>query len=128
VADTPLDALKAHFEKPFKPTEIGEYLAEAKVLVDAAVAYAEKMLGQDRQFPIMGAPTSVPWAMIAPYDYYAKRNHHQDLETLARRGGLDPIEALAVLTSQSWSDVKTVRTQTAERRLMEMVEEYKRGH
>ena len=42
--------------------------------------------------------TSIPWAMIAPHDATAQRNHGgQNLIRLAQRGGLCPLEAVAVL-------------------------------
>lgn len=41
---------------------------------------------------------SIPWAMIAPHDATARRNHGgQTLERLAQRGGLCPLEAVAVM-------------------------------
>ncbi len=49
-----------------------------------------------RLFPIMNGP-SIPWSMIAPHEHQALANHSQTLECLARRGGLDPTEALAVI-------------------------------
>ena len=59
-----------------------------------------------RQFPIMegGARrakddlTSIPWDMIAHHDATARQNHGgQTLERLAQRGGLCPLEAVAVM-------------------------------
>lgn len=42
--------------------------------------------------------------MIAPHDEQAKINHcEQDLETLRRRGGLSPCEALAILDDRKWT-------------------------
>jgi len=42
--------------------------------------------------------TSIPWAMIAPHDATAQQNHGgQNLIRLAHRGGLCPLEAVAVL-------------------------------
>jgi hypothetical protein len=65
----------------------------------------------ERQFPIMASyrraypdlPRSIPWRLLAPHEAQAKRNHGgQDLETLARRGGLDPVEMIAVLDDLPW--------------------------
>jgi len=56
-----------------------------------------------KRFPIMSGP-SIPWEMIAPYEGQALANHGQSLEDLARRGGLDPAEALAVLSCLKWRD------------------------
>jgi hypothetical protein len=56
-------------------------------------------------FPIMGLSIAsraqpIPWSMIAPHEAQAMANHGQSLEKLASRGGLDPIEAVAVLSGQ----------------------------
>lgn len=45
----------------------------------------------------------IPWAMIAPHERQALRNHDQSLERLAERGGLDCIEALAVLDDKPYA-------------------------
>lgn len=56
-----------------------------------------------RQFPILGfAGISIAWDIIAPHEAQAKANHYQSLETLARRGGLDPSELVAVLEDRPW--------------------------
>lgn len=49
------------------------------------------------------------WASLEPHDYQARKNHcDQSLEVLARRGGLCPWEALAVLTDRSWKVVHDI--------------------
>lgn len=46
---------------------------------------------------------SIPWAMIAPHEGRALRNHGgQSLERLAERGGLDPIEIRATLEERGF--------------------------
>lgn len=57
-----------------------------------------------RQFPIMQGKLrkGIPWAMIAPHEAQALRNHDQTLERLAQRGGLSPEEAVAVLEDRKW--------------------------
>lgn len=55
----------------------------------------------EREFPIMGWRT-IPWSLIAPYELAARKNHHQSLERLAERGGLDPAEAVAVFEGRPW--------------------------
>lgn len=52
-----------------------------------------------RMFPNLDgrAGPSVPWALIAPHERQAQRNHSQSLERLAERGGLASCEMLAVL-------------------------------
>lgn len=54
----------------------------------------------------LGIPASVPWAMLAPHEAQAERNHDQSLETLARRGGLDVMEMAAILTDRSWPEIR----------------------
>ena len=48
-------------------------------------------------FPVLGEQWSVPLALVAPHEAQAMRNHQQTVKRLAERGGLDPIEMLAVL-------------------------------
>jgi hypothetical protein len=59
-----------------------------------------------RAFPVLAqaqrchgydGPSEVPWDLVAPHEAQALRNHHQTLDKLADRGGLDPIELLDVL-------------------------------
>ncbi len=56
---------------------------------------------KERTFPVLqappGAPTRVPWPFLAPFEGNAKRNHDQDLEKLASRGGLGVAEMIAVV-------------------------------
>lgn len=40
---------------------------------------------------------SIPWSLIEPHGEQAKINHQQSLERLNQRGGLSPMEAVAVL-------------------------------
>lgn len=48
--------------------------------------------------------SSIPWEMIAPHEAQALYNHcDQDLNCLARRGGLSHCEALAVLEDRKWT-------------------------
>ncbi len=57
-----------------------------------------------RIFPIQGKRIqSIPWAMIAPHEAQALRNHDQSLEVLARRCGLSASEALDVLADRKWN-------------------------
>ena len=84
-------------------------------------------------FPIMeggarradGDLKSIPWAMIAPHDATAQRNHGgQNLVRLAQRGGLCPLEAVAVLEDahyrkrwpDSFHDRATIEKATLEAR------------
>jgi len=68
------------------------------------------------EFPIMGyfsrpkwehvPGTTIPWAMIAPHEGQARRNHcGQTLQRLAERGGLSACEAIAVLEDRRWQQM-----------------------
>ena len=54
--------------------------------------------------PIMGSAimSEIPWAMIAPHEAQATRNHGQTLNRLAERGGLCSSEALQILDGKPW--------------------------
>lgn len=60
------------------------------------------------KMPIMGATllSDIPFAMIAPHEGQAQRNHGQTLNRLAERGGLSTGEAIAILEGRKWSSVK----------------------
>jgi len=47
-------------------------------------------------------PLSVPMAMLEPHRKQAQINHQQTIERLAQRGGLSPLELLAVLEDRPW--------------------------
>jgi len=49
-----------------------------------------------RRFPVQKG-SSVLWSMVKPHEAQMIENHSQDMEQLAFRRGLDPIELLAVL-------------------------------
>lgn len=55
----------------------------------------------DKTFPIQDGP-SIPWAIIAPWESQAQRNHGQSLQQLADRGGLGVLEVIDVLTGQRY--------------------------
>jgi hypothetical protein len=68
----------------------------------------------------------VPWAMIAAHNKQAKLNHcGQDLEHLAKRGGLSACEALAILDDRPWQPMDAIK---ALRELEERVEQYHTKH
>lgn len=75
-----------------------------------------------KTFPVLWAPASmhavyahvncpktIPWDIIEPHREQAFGNHHQSLERLAARGGLNPYELLAVLLDKPWNDVSMFR-------------------
>jgi len=61
---------------------------------------------EPQPFPILhadkipGCPKSIPWDYLN--EEWALRNHNQTTFTLARRGGLSPCEALAVIERRPW--------------------------
>lgn len=59
------------------------------------------LLPKDRRAYAL-CPRGVPWGMVAGHDRQADRNHRQSLKELAERGGLDPIELLAVLDDRPY--------------------------
>lgn len=65
----------------------------------------------------LGCPKSIPWAAIEPHEAQALRNHDQTLARLAERGGLDPVEAAAVLDGVAWRDIGTLTLEASVTRL-----------
>ncbi len=67
-----------------------------------------------KQFPILMHPTdwrkypdcpkTIPWNILEPYENQALKNHTQSLKILAERGGLDPIEVMAIIEGKSIFD------------------------
>ena len=68
----------------------------------------EKKIRQRSVMPIMNATllSEIPFAMIAPHEAQAMRNHGQSLERLAQRGGLAVAEALDVIEGRRWGSAK----------------------
>jgi hypothetical protein len=57
-----------------------------------------------KPFPVMSRYIkSIPWAMLAPHEERAEKNHGQSLKILASRGGLSPSEALDILADRRWN-------------------------
>jgi hypothetical protein len=50
-----------------------------------------------RNNPDVKVPKTFPWAYLVAFEDQVKKNHYQTLEQLAGRGGLSPIELVAVL-------------------------------
>lgn len=76
----------------------------------------------ERRFPIQCSRiTSIPWAMIAPHEAQALRNHRQTLERLGARGGLSPREVLAVIGGRG---LPRMYPENAERRLVVAVAQW----
>ena len=51
-------------------------------------------------------PRSVPWAMLAPHEAWAEKNHGQTLARINQRGGLSPLEMVAVLENRRFRDIR----------------------
>jgi hypothetical protein len=66
-------------------------------------------------------PRSVPWELLAPHEDQAIRNHHQDLENLARRGGLSPAEMVAVLIGKNLGYVAGLGDKSDEKMVPELL-------
>lgn len=65
------------------------------------------VLGVDgRAYSGLGAPSSVPWRLLAPHEAQALRNHEQTLERLAARGGLAPYEMRLIVEGRAWRGEK----------------------
>lgn len=69
-----------------------------------------------------GGPMGIPWAMIAPHEAQAQRNHDQTLQRLYERGGLCACEACAVLEDRAWRAFAD--HQLAEERLTQLLREW----
>jgi len=52
---------------------------------------------EQRRYQDLGCPRWLPWELVEPARQRAQDNHDQSLETLARRGGLDPVEMVCAL-------------------------------
>lgn len=67
----------------------------------------------------------VPWALLAPHEAQAQRNHGQTLERLAERGGLGADEMVAILEDRPWSSVRLLSMEQALTKLLELVKRWK---
>lgn len=75
-----------------------------------------------RRFPIIDQrdwtkrdivfPRDIPWSLLTPHEAQALQNHDQTLEELAKRGGLAPCEAVAVIEDREWSPMKDANAVT----------------
>lgn len=67
----------------------------------------------------------IPWEMIAPHESQAQNNHGQTLRRLAERGGLCPIEMVAVLTDSRYD--RYMVEDTAIEKLQSLVAAYRQA-
>jgi hypothetical protein len=75
-----------------------------------------------------GAPRSLPWDMVAPHDRRARANHGASLVQLARRGGLEWGELLAVIEDRFNTGRYEVPTDEAVRRLTALLDRWLIAH
>ena len=68
-----------------------------------------------------GCPSDVPWGLVETNAKQCERNHGQTPERLAERGGLHPVELVAVIEGRPWF---TMSEREATRRLLGYVEQY----
>lgn len=93
---------------------------------DTSAPLPAENVAMNKTFPILkpipGCLSRIPWDMIAPHENQALRNHDgQSLEGLARRGGLDYSEALAVLRDERF---RSIPDEQAAKELAELVSVY----
>jgi hypothetical protein len=70
----------------------------------------------------LGCPRRVPWALVAPHERQAVRNHEQTLERLNQRGGLDPCELVAVLEGKGLRTVVGANMEESVLRLLSLLD------
>ena len=80
---------------------VGEKIQMAFSELAKARKDLERAMDANRRFPIQGGP-SVPWALVAPYEGNAKKNHDQTLDRLAERGGLSSGELWLIVYGHDW--------------------------
>lgn len=78
------------------------------------------LMDNRKKFP--ECPGSIPWAMLAPHERQALRNHDQTLKRLAERGGLSTCEAMAVLEDRRWQKMDVKESIS---KLLDLVKEWK---
>lgn len=62
-----------------------------------------------------------PRELIAPHERQAQRNHGQDLDRLDERGGLNVVEAVAILEDKEWRAVEHMTTASAVERYHQLL-------
>lgn len=87
----------------------------------APVWRVEESHKEAREQGCLAIVLQIPWAMIAPHEGQAYRNHSQTLERLDQRGGLDAAEAIAVLEDRAWRRMGRGEANTM---LLRMVEDW----
>jgi hypothetical protein len=73
---------------------------------------------EEREAAQHGWPISVPLRLLAPHEAQAARNHSQTLRRLAQRGGLHPVEILAVISDKDYRHFEHMTTAAAIQEIM----------
>jgi hypothetical protein len=98
-AETPVEALTMLLARKSMLTP-----AEQSALT-AAIEAMQRQGEPVAWFPLLGTPFAVDRRLLN--EEQAKRNHFQTLDQLARRGGLSPCEARAVVERRDWRSEET---------------------
>lgn len=70
-----------------------------------------------QQYEELGCPKEIPWSLLTPHEARARANHNQSLVELAERGGLTPLEIMAVLLDWPWHKARGYTAETAMRHI-----------
>lgn len=83
----------------------------------------------ERQFPVIGTNPQeyIPWGILAPHKKRVLQNHTQTLEQLAKRGGLEWHEIIAILEDKPWCSSRFLPIENAKDIVLEYVSEWKDG-
>lgn len=74
-----------------------------------------------QKFPILDGSGRIwiPWSVLAPHEKQAQLNHGQTLERLAKRRGLCPSEAIAVIEDRKWTSMPHSEARARLKKLVE---------
>jgi hypothetical protein len=60
------------------------------------------VVDRDRSITFPEAPTALPWPLVAAHENQALINHGQSIAELAKNGGIDWSEMVALLEDRPW--------------------------
>lgn len=84
----------------------------------------DQQLERERYFPIMSdvghpdCPRQIPWNLVRNFNKNALNVFGQNLETLARRGGLHPLEVMMLMANKTVHQTRIPNLSEDERRKM----------
>lgn len=64
--------------------------------------------GKEKTYADLGIPQEIPWALVAAHNNQCLRNHYQNAQRLADRGGLNISELVAVLEDRPYKHLTDV--------------------